>query len=90
MTFKRLEELIIKNNIPKDVKLMSDSGWECCETEMNGVYYNQNDNCIIFTQTCDKYCEYEKLKNWKRLSNRFERKLEQRDKQYKKITTAML
>ena len=46
-----MKKLIKKYNIPEDVHLMSDSGWECEETEMCGVYYNKAKNLIIFTQT---------------------------------------
>lgn len=50
MTFAKLKELISKHNIPEDAALRSDSGWECGATEMDGVYYNQERNEIIFTQ----------------------------------------
>lgn len=50
MTFEKLAELINKNNIPKNVTLESDSGWECGPTGMDGVYYNQKKNVIVFTQ----------------------------------------
>lgn len=53
MTFSKLETLIKKYNIPKNVVLMSDSGWECWETDMNGVYYSKKLNTIIFTQDFD-------------------------------------
>ena len=51
MTFEKLKELIEKHNIPSNVKLLSDSGWECNETDMNGVFYNEKENHIIFTQS---------------------------------------
>lgn len=61
MTFGKLKELIVKHNIPTDVRLLSDSGWECDETEMDGVFYNEKENHIIFTQSFDlannKYIE---------------------------------
>ena len=41
MTFEQLSNIIAENNIPHDVELQSDSGWECCETDMNGVYYDE-------------------------------------------------
>ena len=50
MTFEKLKELIEKYNIPSNVKLLSDSGWECDETEMDGVFYNEIENHIVFTQ----------------------------------------
>ena len=53
MTFEKLSKIIKDNNIPDDVHLMSDSGWECCATEMDGVYYNESKNEIVFTQGFD-------------------------------------
>ena len=58
MTFKFLQKLIKDNNIPEDVKLLSDSGWECFETEMNGVWYSEKDNTIVFTQGTDYDGDY--------------------------------
>lgn len=54
MTFEKLKELIEKHNTPSNVKLLSDSGWECNETEMDGVFYNEEENHIIFTQDYDE------------------------------------
>ena len=59
MTFEKLSKLIEKYNIPKNVHLLSDSGWECCETEMNGVYYNKEQNVIVFTQEINEYERYD-------------------------------
>lgn len=50
MTLAELNDICKRNNIPDDVTLLSDSGWECCETEMNGVWYSEIDNMIVFTQ----------------------------------------
>lgn len=60
MTFEKLSKIIEENNIPKNVELLSDSGWECDFTPMNGVYYNARLNRIIFTQWCGKYSIYDK------------------------------
>lgn len=65
MTFELLEEIIENNNVPKNVKLLSDSGWECGSTDMDGVYYNPSRNEIVFTQEGDCYDNYFKDKNWK-------------------------
>lgn len=67
MTFEKLKELIKKYNIPSNVKLLSDSGWECDETEMDGVYYNEEENHIIFTQEFSEYEKYSNRKNYKEL-----------------------
>lgn len=50
MTMELLEQILKDNNIPKDVHLMSDSGWECDPTEMDGIFYNRQSNTIVFTQ----------------------------------------
>lgn len=55
MTFEKLNRLIFDNNIPINVHLMSDSGWECSETEMDGVFYNEKENLIVFTQEGNEY-----------------------------------
>lgn len=55
MTYRELTDIITKNNIPENVRLMSDSGWECSATDMNGVYYDETTNTIIFTQNISKY-----------------------------------
>lgn len=53
MTYKKLKEIIEKNHIPEDVHLMSNSGWECGATEMDGVYYSPSANEIHFTQSSE-------------------------------------
>ena len=50
MTFGQLLDIFEKNNVPKDAKLLSDSGWECGATQMNGIHYNAEKNIVIFTQ----------------------------------------
>ena len=37
MTFELLCKIIEENNIPKNVKLLSDSGWECSATDMERI-----------------------------------------------------
>ena len=41
MTVCELINIFKQNNIPNDAILMSDSGWECFATDMDGVYYNK-------------------------------------------------
>ena len=50
MTFEILKKIIEKHNIPENVRLRQDCGWECCATELNGVWYNAERNEIQFTQ----------------------------------------
>lgn len=79
MTFEQLTNIIKKHKIPKNVHLMSDSGWECDATEMDGVYYNKERNLIVFTQDNDGYdgdhihignCIITIKGKWKRLSSK--------------------
>ena len=55
MTLELLNKIIQANNIPPNVKLMSDSGWECCATDMDGIWYNAEENIIVFTQRPQSY-----------------------------------
>lgn len=66
MTFQLLNDLIKENNIPENVKLMSDSGWECGATNMNGVWYCKRFNTIVFTQNGSEYdYDYVNDNDWK-------------------------
>ena len=67
MTFNKLYQIIAENNIPHDVILMSDSGWECDETHMNGVYYSSKLNTIIFTQKSEDFDKYFNDISWQNL-----------------------
>lgn len=77
MTFELLNRIIEENHIPHNVRLTSDSGWECCATEMDGVFYNASENTLVFTQGGQKsYPHYdsttidwqiEENKKWKLL-----------------------
>jgi len=40
----------IYNNNPI---ILSDSGWECDPTDINGIYYSKKANVLIFTQGYD-------------------------------------
>lgn len=70
MTFEKLSQIIEENSIPKNAIIMSDSGWECNETNTDGVFYDIETNTIILTQSaycienkiseeCDRFYEYE-------------------------------
>ena len=67
MTVSALNEILKENNIPEDVELMSDSGWECGATKMNGIYYNEDAKIIVFTQSGSRYDHYYDQKDWKQL-----------------------
>jgi hypothetical protein len=53
MTLKELNDICKENNIPENVTLLSDSGWECSETQMDGIWYSKTDNSLVFTQDED-------------------------------------
>lgn len=55
MKLEELYEIIKKNSIPEDAILLSDSGWECSATNMDGIYYNKKENIIVFTQEFDEF-----------------------------------
>ncbi len=68
MTVGKFAQIIKENNIPEDAVMLSDSGWECFSTDMDGVYYNKETNEIVFTQEGDKYDhEYYDKPEWKLL-----------------------
>lgn len=70
LTFEFLAEIIEKYRIPKNVHLVSDSGWECNESEMDRAYYNKITNTIVFSQNdgfggCSSCCcDYSQDENW--------------------------
>ena len=55
MTFTILKKVMEEHSIPDDAKLMSDSGWECSATNMDGIYYNRDKNVVVFRQCPSKY-----------------------------------
>ena len=71
MTYKKLKEIVEKYSIPEDVTMMSDSGWECDATHMNGIYYNAGENCMVFVQHPSSSDEYYKDPNWKKVYGEF-------------------
>ena len=64
MTAGELINIFKQNNIPNDAILMSDSGWECCATDMNGVYYNKLKNIVVFTQDINTHSSYYESNDW--------------------------
>lgn len=73
MTLAYLREIMEKNDIPEDVRLMSDSGWECDATDMGGVFYHRDDNIIVFTQSTQyRDSEYSEEDGWKAISHKWD------------------
>lgn len=50
MTLELLNKIYEENNIPKDTQLLSDSGWECSATDMDGVFYSAKNKEVVITQ----------------------------------------
>lgn len=48
MTIEKFLSLL--SEVPDDATMLSDSGWECGPTDMDGVFYNKEKNEITFTQ----------------------------------------
>lgn len=69
MRFDELKEIIKKNNIPENVLLRSDGGWECSATEMDGAYYNRVKNEIVFTQEGRDYNSYRPNNGWELIAS---------------------
>lgn len=67
MEINAILKLINKHNIPDDVLLRSDSGWECDATDMDGVYYNRKLNVIVFTQYFSENDRYFNELDWEML-----------------------
>jgi len=85
MTYAELKDIIIRNNIPEDVELMSSTDNDtndCYGSEMDGIYYNNDEKLIIFTINCDEtevfdpdyYWESHKIKGFVPLTQLLQRK----------------
>lgn len=74
MTIGEFKKIIKKFNIPEDVTMLSDSGWECSETDMDGIWYNEEEKEIIFTQTGKEYDYYFGKPEWVLLHSKEENK----------------
>lgn len=71
MTVGKFAQIIKENNIPEDAVMLSDSGWECSSTDMDGVYYNKETNEIMFTQEGDEYDhDYYNVSPWQLLHSK--------------------
>lgn len=65
MTLGQLNKIMTEHNIPEDATLMSDSGWECSATYMDGIYYNPTKNIVVFTQSASSHESYHHDSTWK-------------------------
>ena len=69
MTLFDLLETLNRNNVPQDAKIMSDSGWECSATNVNGLYYNAKQNTVVLVQFVAENSKYLKKKGWVELTD---------------------
>ena len=77
MTLDLLQKIIKEYNIPSDVILESDSGWECSATKMDALYYNKEKNTIVFRQNYSlNEIYYVKEKGWMALDINNDRRKE--------------
>ena len=67
MTYQKLKTIIEHHEISENVRLTSDSGWECGATEMDGVYYHSSKNVLVFTQN-EQYNKYNNDSEWENVS----------------------
>lgn len=75
MTFSYLREIMETYDIPEDVRLMSDSGWECGATDMRGAFFHKEDKVIVFTQSAQySDSDYYKENGWKEVSHKWTEK----------------
>ena len=51
MTLEKMKEIMDRNGVPGNARLMSNSGWELGATDMNGILWNPEENVIHFVQT---------------------------------------
>lgn len=66
MTIGEFKQVLKEHDIPEDTLMLSDSGWECGPTDMDGIYYNESEKELVFTQRGDKYDDYyEEEPGWK-------------------------
>lgn len=50
MTLEKMKEIMDRNGVPENVRLMSNSGWEFGATDMDGILWNPEENVIHFVQ----------------------------------------
>lgn len=51
MTLEKMKEIMDRNGVPGNARLMSNSGWELSATDMDGIVWNSEENVIHFVQT---------------------------------------
>lgn len=67
ITVGNLMGLITANNIDEHATVMTDSGWECDETEVDMIFYNPKTKVLMFTREYGNALVYEESDDWKLL-----------------------
>lgn len=62
-----LIELLISNGIDSKAAIMTDSGWECDETEVDAIYYNPKPNVLMLTRKFGNEQAYADCDDWELL-----------------------
>lgn len=62
-----LIELLISNGIDSKAAIMTDSGWECDETEVDAIYYNPKTNVLMLTRKFGNEQAYADCDDWELL-----------------------
>lgn len=55
----------VMDGVDSDAEIMTDSGWEVDETEVNLIYYNAKTKVLMLTRKYGNYKRYEKSDDWK-------------------------
>ena len=59
--------LLISNGIDSKAAIMTDSGWECGETEVDAIYYNSKTNVLMLTRKLGNEYVYADCDDWELL-----------------------
>lgn len=62
-----LIELLTSNGIDPKAAIMTDSGWECDETEVDAIYYNSKTNVLMLTRELGNEYVYADCDDWELL-----------------------
>ena len=65
ITIGELIGIVVMGNIDSVAMIMTDSGWECSETEVDLVYYNAKTKVLMLTRKYGNYDTYEESDDWK-------------------------
>ena len=64
MNIENFKKLIEKYNIPEDIILQSDTGWECGYSDLSSIAYNKKEKRIVFLSDDTLIIPYYHTKDW--------------------------